>query len=233
MISEEDDQDPHEEVSSDEKENLKWQVEQLLSDCESSSPRVYVLEMMRVLPEKSRRKRGRFKAINSEYDFSMLLILAMVDKVAHKVWRAPVTIENGIMNRAIAILADRGKLENIGLGGESVWLREVESDEVFETKDRSLLLQPRQIREIASDFILVALQTRLCENWNDARLAVLQAAGELLLEDLEEDIRLIPNRFSEVVQAIDEVLSVPDWFSLTKDNVLSLSGEVIRRVGDG
>lgn len=233
MTSDENKKDPNEEMPADEKEKIKWQAEQLLSECESSSPRVYVLEMMRVLSEKSRRKRGTFKSINSQYNFAMLPILALVDTVAHKVWRAPETIEKGIVKRAAAIVADRGKLEDLGLGGETIWLREVESDEVFETKDRSFLLQPRQIREIASDFVLIALQTRLHENWNDARLAVLHAAGELLLEDLEEDIRLIPNRFSEVVEAIDEVLSESDWFNLTKDDVISLSCEVIRRVEDG
>ncbi len=231
MISKGDDQNPNEDVPRGEKKYLKWQFEQLLSDSESSSQRVYVLEMMSVLPEKSRRKPEKAKTINCQYHYSMLPIVALVDEVALKVWRSPVSVENGIETRMLAIVADHGKLENLGLGCESIWLRDVESDEVFEAKNRSLLLQPHQIRVIASDFVLTALQSRLPQNYNDARLAVLHAAAELLLADLEEDIHLIPSRFSEVVESIDAVLSESDWFYLTKAKVLSLSGEVVRRVG--
>jgi len=222
--------DAGEEAREDDAELFRQAAERLLSECEAKSPRVYVLEMMSILGQKSRQRSGKGRAIACQYSYSMALILALVKRVALTVWPAPKTVKHGIVNREVAILADPGVLESLGLGGESMWLRQVESDELFETEDKTLLLQPRQAREIVSEFVLDALRTRLCDNWSDARLAVTHAAGELLLNHLEEDICLIPDRFSEVIQAIDEVLSTVDWFHLTEDLVLSLRDDVIRRV---
>lgn len=230
MGGEEKPADGGEAAPADDAEIFRQAAEQLLSECEAKSPRVYVLEMMSILPKKSRQGSGEGRAIACQYSYSMALILALVKRVAVKVWPAPKAAKHGIVNREIAILANPGVMESLGLGGECMWLREIEADELFDTEDSTLLLQPRQAREIVSEFVLDALRTRLCDNWNDARLAVTHAAGELLLNDLEEDICLIPDRFSEVVQAIDEVLSKVDWFSLTEDLVLSLSDDVIRRV---
>jgi hypothetical protein len=223
--------DGNEEVPVDEAELLSHTVEQLLSECEAAAPRVYVLEMMS-LTKKARRRAGISKTINPQFNYSMYLILALVKKVAQTVWRGPETVENGIRYREVAVVAGRGAIETLGLGGECMRLREIEVDELFETEESMLLLQPRQVREIASDFVFDALQTRLTDNWHDARLAVLQAAAECLLEHLDEDMRLIPDSFSLVIEAIDEVLSTTDWFHLTKDRVLSLSDEVMRRVAN-
>lgn len=224
--------DDSEETPEDDAELSRQAAEQFLSECEANSPRVYVLEMMTVQPKKHGRQVQFTKAITSHYSFSMLAIRALVDIASDKTWGTSTTVENGIASMEVAVVADRGILENLGLGGESIWLRAIESDELFEAEDKTLLLQPRQVREIASDFVYDALQTRLSENSNDARLAVLHAAGELLLEHLEEDISLIPHRFSEVVQVIDEVLSEVEWFELTRDSVLRLSDDVICRVID-
>lgn len=232
MAADESANESTEDTPADEKEKLRLHVEQMLSECESKAPRVYVLEMMCVKPEASRRKRGTPRSFNAEYEFSMWPILVLVGKLAGRVWPGPERCEQGVATMSVAMIADPGKLEDLGLGGESIWLREVESDELFETEDRCLLLQPRRVREIYSDFVLGALQTRLQENHNDARLAVLQAAGELLLDELEEDLCLIPNCFSDVVEAVDEVLSESDWFGLTEAAVKALSSEVIRRVGN-
>jgi hypothetical protein len=67
-------------------------------------------------------------------------------------------------------------------------------------------------------------------NGYDAQLAVIHAAGELLLSHLEEEICLIPDRFGDVVETIDTVLKEVDVFALTEDAVRRLADDVIQRV---
>lgn len=222
--------EPDDKLTSIEQDKLRQDVERLLAQCEAKSPRVYVLEIMRVYASRSRSKQSRQAKVHSAYKSSMVSVIKLVNRTAVQVHPGVTTAHKNVIHRSMAILADPEKIENLGLTGEAIWLRRVDGDELFDTADNTLLLQPRDIQKVHSEFVEQALRQHLVDNWNDARLAVLHAAGESLMNELGEDLALIPDRFSEVVQAVDDVLAGVDWFSLTHDCLICLAEDVVRRV---
>lgn len=220
--------DDGDDMTPEEKAEMKRFVDALLSSCDGSSQRVYVLELMRI--SKRMTAKGRFGKCGY-YTGSVRTLLAAVKKSADRIFYAPVIDHKGIQRRSVALIGDPWKIESLGMRGETVWLRQVESDELFEPEDQWLLLRPREIVEIYSDFVKEALEQHLEMNGYDAQLAVIHAAGELLLAHLEEDIYLIPDRFGDVVEAIDAVLKQVDVFALTEDAVRRLADDVIQKVG--
>lgn len=218
------------EMTQEEQEELRHEVEKLFAKCEANSPRVYVLETMRVYASRSRSKESRQAKVHSAYKASMTSVLKLLNRVAVQVHFGVAVAHRNVISRSIAVLAEPEKIESLGLSGEAIWLRKVDCDELFDTVDNTLLLEPREIQKVHSDFVEQALRQYLEDNSNNARLAVLHAAGISLMEELGEDLALVPDRFSDVVQAVDEVLAGVEWFSLTHDRIMRLAGDVVRRV---
>lgn len=224
-------QEPDDDMTPEEKAKLRKEVEKLFTQSARNAPCAFVLETMRVdCNWLGIKKPNHLVKVHSDYKHPITPVFDLIKRIALKVYWGPEEAHGNVIIQSIAIFSEPGEMENLGLTCEAIWLREVDCDELFISSDKVLLLQSRNIRIISSEFVEHALRNHLSTNGNDARLAVLHAAEECIMDELGDDLGLISDRFSDVAQTINEILADIDWFSLTREDIINLTLDVIRRV---